>query len=210
MRKQKKVKKIILGLTGSFGSGKSSVARMFRARDGYIVDADKIAHKLLRPGSAVYKRLVKAFGREIARGNGPIDRKKLAAAAFKDIAGARKLNSITHPEIIRRIREEIRRCAGKVVILDAPLLIEAGLGNLADKVIVVKAGTREQLARLKKRSGLEKQEVLRRLKCQASLRRKIRLADFVIDNSGTLGNTRKQVEAVCEKLNLKRRQVWKS
>lgn len=132
-----------------------------------------------------------------------IDRKKLAQIVFKNKTLLRELNRITHPKIIRTIKKEVKRIKRGLVVIDAPLLIEAGLANFVDKIIVVNIGKERQIERLLKKTSLSKAEILQRLKLQLPLRNKIRWADFVIDNNGTIDKTRRQVEKI-------RRRLWKN
>ncbi|MFH1397709.1 MAG: dephospho-CoA kinase [Candidatus Omnitrophota bacterium] len=197
-------KKIILGITGSLASGKSTVAKMFQLYGAAVIDADKIGHSLLKPGSRVYQKILRNFREGILRRNNSIDRARLADLVFKDEEKLKMLNRIMHPEIIRAIKAKINSSRPGVLILDAPLLIESGLQDLADKLIVVKSIRVKQLKRLSKRkTPLSNKQALRIIKAQIPLKDKIRLADFVIDNNGTLSQTRKQVEQI-------RRLLWRS
>ena len=195
-------KKVVIGLTGSFGSGKTTVARIFKAGGWRVIDADKIAHRLIRPGSKIYKKIVKVFGVGILFKDRSIDRNRLGQLAFKERRSVNKLNEIIHPEAKRIISRQLRS-GNKPTILDAPLLIESGLNKLVDILVVVKLNRREQMKRLLKRTSLSKSGILKRIKFQSPLRDKLRLADFVIDNSGTLEKTREQVEVI-------RRKLWKN
>jgi dephospho-CoA kinase len=202
----------IIGLTGGFGTGKSTVAAFFRKRGAVVIDADALAHETLLkkvtrlPGHQItcYKRIVKVFGNRILNKNREIDRKKLAAIVFADKKLLNKLNGIVHPHVIRRMKGEVKkiRRADKnaVVVLDIPLLIEAGLEGLADKIVVVKAGLRQQLERCRKSLGLSEAKALARIKAQMPLRKKIRLADFVIDNSGSKERTKGEVRRIWERI----------
>jgi dephospho-CoA kinase len=198
-----KRQKLVIGLTGSFGSGKTTVAGMFRAARAQVIDADKIAHGLLKPGAPTYARIVRAFGTRILRKNKEIDRSALARVVFGNKVLLRRLDGIIHPEVIRRIRKEIKESRRKVIVLDVPLLIEAGVAKLTDAVVVVCASRRAQLKRLTKKTGLSRTDILRRIKAQMSLANKVRMADFVIDNNGSINQTKKQVYAI-------RRKLWKS
>jgi dephospho-CoA kinase len=203
-------KKIVLGVTGSFGSGKSTVAGIFRSYGAKIIDADKIAHCCIVSGTKTYKRICKAFGKDILKKNRTIDRTKLARIIFAHKDSLKKLNKIIHPEVIRIIRNKIKKSlpAGrqgraKIIVLDAPLLLEAGLRRMVDKLIVVKIKRAEQLKRTQRRFSFSREDILKRIKRQMPLPLKIRLADFVIDNSGTIGETKRQVEEI-------RRVLWKN
>jgi len=192
MLKQKK-NKLIIGITGCIGSGKSTVARMFKAKDCQLIDADKLAHRLLATGSFVYKKIVANFGKSILRRNNSIDRAKLAKIAFVDKKALAKLNRIVHQAVIAEIKRRIKNSDKKIVILDAALIIETGLRKMFDKLVVVTARREQQILRSQKRLALSRAEIVRRMKYQISQNEKLRLADFIIDNSGALSKTRKQI-----------------
>jgi dephospho-CoA kinase len=189
-------RRFVIGITGSFGSGKTTVARMFKRRGVGIIDADKIAHSLLKPGQEVYRRLVSVFGAGILTRDRRIDNRRLAGIVFNDTKALKKLNRITHPVIIQRIKDRVRKSTCRTFILDAPLLIEAGLAPTADAIIVVKATRANQMRRVRSRDSLSDREILQRIRHQIPLNRKIRLADFVIDNNGTMNETKEQVEQI--------------
>jgi dephospho-CoA kinase len=202
MRRQRQNRKrLILGLTGTFGSGKSTVARMLKSDRNKIIDADKIAHRVLGQAD-VYKKITGIFGREVIE-NDSIDRSRLGGSVFCSKRLLGKLQEIVHPKIIRIIKEEIKDYPDKDIILDAPLLIEVGLERLADKVLVVKISREEQVRRLIRKTNLCRKDILRRINAQIPLSTKVRMADFVIDNSGTLKETKEQVGKI-------RRLLWKS
>jgi len=175
------------------GSGKSTVAGMFKTNNCLLIDADKMAHGLLGRHSPVYGKLVKVFGRGILAGGRRIDRKRLADKAFSGKADVKRLNGIIHKALISLIKHRIKDTRKEAIILDAALLIEAGLAGLADKLVVVTAPKDKRIARSMKRLALTRQEVCRRMKYQISQGEKTRLADFIIDNSGNIVKTRKQV-----------------
>ncbi|MDD5155247.1 MAG: dephospho-CoA kinase [Candidatus Omnitrophica bacterium] len=196
-------KKIVLGLTGSFGSGKTTVSGILRSWGARVIDADKIARDLLIPQSRIYKKTIRVFGADILKSNGAIDRRKLGAAVFADKNLLHKLNTIIHPEVIRIIKRKVRSYRRGIIVLDAPLLIEAGLSKAVDKVIVVRIGRRQQIKRLMSKTSLDKKGILKRINAQMAQNQKVRLADFIIDNSGTIKQTKKQVQAI-------RRMLWKN
>lgn len=194
MRRQKgSKKKFILGLTGTFGSGKSTCAGFFRGLGALVLDADKIAHKCIRLNKPAYKKIIRLFGGEILKKNGSIDRKKLARIVFNDTRLLARLNNIVHPEVIRDIKSEINSSKAKVIVLDVPLLIESGLTRIADKLAVVKIPRKTQIERIQNKTSLGRSDILSRIRCQLPQSAKIGLADFIIDNAGSRVRTKKQV-----------------
>ena len=191
---------LTIGLTGSFGTGKTTVARMFQKCGAKVLDADKIAHDLMGRHSRSFKKILRSFGPEILT-HGQINRKKLGKAVFRDERLLKRLTAILHPEVILEIKKNIAHARKNkpVIVIDAPLLIEAGIHRFSDILIVVKADRSQQLLRLKKR-GIPRAEALRRIKVQMPLAAKIRMADIVIDNRGNLNQTKKQVEEIWQRL----------
>jgi dephospho-CoA kinase len=203
MPRPRKDNKIIIGLTGSFGSGKSTVAGIFAAYGARVIDADKIARAAVRPGSKVYKKIVSSFGSRVLAEGKAIDRRKLAGLVFNDPKQLKRLNAIIHPEVIRIIKAKINSIKKGVLVLDAPLLLEANLKRMLDCLVVVKISRDKQFSRLVKRRSLKRADILKRIKSQISQKMKLRFADFIINNSGSLANTRKQVAQI-------RRKLWKN
>jgi dephospho-CoA kinase len=202
MPKPKK-SKFVLGITGNIACGKSTVAGMFKNKDCLLIDADKLAHGLFSTGSNVYKKLKRYFGPKIFKKNNCLAREKLAKIVFADKTALVKLNRIVHPELIRRIKRCIRNTDKKIIILDAALIVEAGLTKLVDKLVVVTARRQQQILRSQKSLGLAKKQVILRMQSQISQKAKSHFADFIIDNSGQLSKTQKQVVKI-------RRLLWKS
>ena len=192
--------KIVVGLTGSFGSGKSTVAGIFKSCGAQVIDADKLAHECIKPGTTVYKKLIRSFGRGILNSKAEVDRSKLSKIVFSDCASLKKLNNIIHPEVIKLIKNKIKTVPSGLIVLDVPLLIESGLNDLADKLIVVKAPLYKQVKRIQAGKKISRRDILERIKCQIPLREKLRLADFIIDNSATFEKTKKQVMSIWEEM----------
>lgn len=194
-------KKIILGVTGGLGSGKSTVAVFFKTFGAEVIDADKLSHRCIAPGGKCYSKAIKAFGAKILGRGKIIDRVKLGGIVFgnnKELL--KKLNNIIHPEVFKEIKSRIKKSKSQVIVLDVPLLVESGFINLADKLIVVKVKRDVQIKRVKMKTSLTKPDILRRISSQIPLRAKARLADFVIDNSGTIIKTKKQAEDIWRSL----------
>lgn len=195
---------IIIGITGSFGTGKSAVADEFKGFGAIVLDADKIAHQALTPGAGPYKKVLRIFGKNILGQGGKINRRLLGKIVFPDKPLLQRLCAVIHPYVIKKIKEDIReikrRRRDSVVVLDIPLLIEADLLNLVDRLIVVKAKRDIQIERAVKKTGLSKKEVSDRIRAQMPIREKIRYADFIIDNSGTKEQTRRKVKTIWEKI----------
>ena len=188
----------IIGLTGGFGTGKSFVTSILKKYFGAkVFDADKIAHDLIKKGRPSYQKIIAPFGKDILNSRRIIDRKKLARIVFDDKALLKRLNGIIHPEVIKFIKTKIARAKeDDLIVIDAPLLVEARLHRIADKLIVVRSSRKNQLARCVKKYRMKKKDILRRIECQVPLKDKIRLSDFVIDNNGTKADTVKQVRKV--------------
>jgi dephospho-CoA kinase len=195
--------KFVLGITGGIGCGKSTVAGMFKTKNCLLIDADCLGHDLISRGTGAYREILKSFGRGILKPDDSIDRLKLSKIAFTDQKALGKLNRIVHPELIRKIRRCIRNSKRRIIILDAALIVEAGLTRMVDKLVAVTAKRQQQILRSQKSLGLAKRQIILRMKSQISQRAKSRFADFIIDNSGSVSKTAKQVSKI-------RRQLWKS
>lgn len=189
-------KVFVIGLAGGIGSGKSTVARAFARLGAEVLDADAMVHDLLcRP--TVIRKVTRRFGEDVLDAHGRVDRKKLGAAAFASGKGIRDLERLLHPAVIRRTRgriAELRRTKGThVVVIDAPLLFEAGLDRLCDEVIFVDASKVERLKRLRKTQGWSRTHFETREKHQKDLDYKRKNADTVMRNGGALRTTHAQV-----------------
>jgi len=197
----------IIGLTGSLGSGKSTVAGFFEKLGCTVIDADVLAREVIQPGTEGYRQVVKHFGTEILNADGTIDRHRLAGIVFVKPEELKALNEIVHPRVLALQKERISRC-GKddIVILNIPLLFESKLEDTMDAVIVVTVTEDERFRRLLPLKRWSREEIQRRLNVQMPQETKIKKADFVIDNNTSLENTEKQVKdilAVVRNKNLK-------
>jgi dephospho-CoA kinase len=193
---------MILGLTGSVGGGKSTVARMLQELGGAVViDADAITRQLQAPGGEAFAEIVRAFGPEIVASDGTIDRARLGSLVFSDGEKLKVLNSIVHP----KVRAEELRLLGEnrdrpLVVLMVPLLFENKMQGLAGKTLVVTLDEATRRKRLRERDGLSDEKIARRLAAQMPDAEKAKMADYVVDNSGTLNDTREQVLKVVQEL----------
>jgi len=195
---------IIAGLTGGIASGKSTVSRFFSEAGALIIDADKISREVVSKGTTGYDEILSFFGRTILLPDGEIDRKRLGEIIFNDPEKKAHLDSIVHPRVFERSAEMIAQIAthtpDAVVILDIPLLLEAGMGSDLAEVIVVYVPQITQLERLMKRDGIDKQSAMARIRSQIPIEEKRKRATVVIDNSHTLSDCRRQALAVFNRL----------
>ena len=188
----------VLGLTGGIGSGKSKVAQMFAQLGAVVVDADQLAREIVEPGQPALQEIEATFGADVLLPDGRLDRPKLAGVIFAHPAERAKLDAITHRRIRARMEEEIkaRRSGPGVLIVDIPLLYENDRINTVEKVIVVWVDAQTQLRRMSQRDGISAEAARQRIGAQMPLDAKRARADHVIDNSGGLEDTRRQVEAI--------------
>jgi dephospho-CoA kinase len=193
-----------VGLTGGIATGKSTVGAMFVELGCHLIDSDKITHELLEPGQEVHAAVVQEFGRGIVRSDQSIDRRLLGDLVFKDPQARAKLNSLIHPVVIQRQQEWLKDVetgdTNAVAIVDAALMIEVGTYKNYDKVIVVTCSPDVQRERLRTRSGLTDEQIDARIRSQMPMEEKVKHADFVIDNSGSMDITRQQVRQVFDRL----------
>ncbi len=195
----------LVGLTGGIASGKSTVSSMLQKKGAYIIDADRIGHEIMKKGKEGYSLLVEEFGEGIVGDDGEIERSKLAALVFGDPQRVKRLNEITHPLITMEILKRIKRCRSAkgsrhVAVLDAALLLEAGGRDLVDMVVVVAAPEEVQIKRLKNDRGMKEEDSHRRIAAQSSLEEKVKMADWIIKNDGSLEELEDQVEALWEEI----------
>ena len=193
---------IVIGLTGSIATGKSTVASMFMDLGIPVIDADRIAREVVEPGEEAYKKVVEAFGEEILLEDRSLNRPKLGRIVFSDEEKRNQLNSIVHPAIRKRMlekRDAYLKKGERCVVLDIPLLFESKLEHFVDKIIVVYVDENVQLKRLLERNQLTKEEALQRIRSQMPVKDKLELADAAIDNNGTIEHSFKQLKEILQK-----------
>jgi dephospho-CoA kinase len=178
---------ILIGLTGSVATGKSTVAKMFKKCGAIVIDADELAREVVQPGKPAWREIVRTFGRRILNLDRTIDRHALGAIVFHDKKKLRHLERIIHPRVareqIRLTKQAAKNDPKAVVIYDVPLLFEAGIDKRVDKTVVVAATRETQIMRLKNRNGLTRAEALRRIRSQMPLAMKRLRADYILDGT---------------------------
>lgn len=184
----------LIGLTGNIACGKSAVAKMLAELGAEVIDADRLVHQLMEPGTESWQAILRRFGPSIQRPNGTIDRKTLGEIVFRDAAALADLEAILHPATRRLTEEMIAASSRPVAVLEAIKLIEAGWHQHVDSVWVVVCPRERQIERLTRDRGLSRAEAELRVDVQAPVSEKLEHADVVIDNGGTLEDTRRQVE----------------
>lgn len=198
---------MMLGLTGGIATGKSTVSEMLRERGSVLVDADQVARVVVEPGTEGLNKVVERFGKEVLRPDGRLNREALGKLIFTDPTARTDLNHLLHPLIMNEMKRQteiaFQHNPHTIVIWDVPLLFEEKLTHFVEKVIVVYVPEEIQLQRLMKRNSLTEAEAKQRMSAQWSIEEKKKLADFVIDNSGTLEMTERQVDQLWNYLTLK-------
>lgn len=191
---------MIVGLTGGISTGKTTVTEMLRELGAYVIDADVWARKVVEPGSIGFNQIVHAFGADILESDGTLSRPKLGQKIFHDKAARELLNDITHPLVREGMKNETRvylqSRPDEPVVWDVPLLFEGETRNLVDKTILVYVDESIQCKRLMARNRYSEPEARARITSQMPIEQKKQLADYVIDNRGTLDETREQVQTV--------------
>ncbi len=186
---------IVIGVTGNIACGKSTVAELLGQLGARVIDADEVVHELMAPGSEVWREIVAEFGHGILKPDAEIDRAALGAVVFGDPAALARLERIVHPAVIATVNGLIATSRADVVAVEAVKLVESGMSRGYDSVWVVTCTREQQLMRLMSERGLTREEAEARLQAQPPLEAKLRLADVVIDNSGSLEDTWQQVKA---------------
>jgi dephospho-CoA kinase len=194
----------IIGLTGGIASGKSTVSAMLAELGAYIVDADRLARRVVETGKPAWQEIVDWLGQGVLLDDGALDRGKLGAVVFADAAARKRLEAITHPRIRSEMCGQVAAAAEQgfgVAVLDVPLLFETGWDKMANETWVVAVDAATQLERLMRRDGLTRGDAKARIAAQMALAEKVRLADVVIDNSKDVESTRRQVQIAWQRLN---------
>ncbi|MCP3030543.1 dephospho-CoA kinase [Halobacillus sp. A1] len=190
---------LVIGLTGSIATGKSTISKMIKSFQIPVVDADIISREVVEIGKPAYLKIVEVFGEGVLNEDGTLNRKSLGNIVFKDKDKRGQLNGIVHPEVRKemvRQRDEYLNNGERAVVLDIPLLFESKLNSYADRTLVVYVDEDTQLKRLMDRDGSSEEEANYRINSQISIKEKAHLADAVIDNSGTLESSRTQLQEV--------------
>jgi len=193
----------VFGLTGNIGSGKSAVAAMLREAGIPVLDADRISREVTAPGGRAYDAVVRAFGRRILRQDGTIDRKRLGEIVFADPRLREQLEAITHPAILEAMKEAIaglEREGHRAAVVEATLIHESGRKGLFEAVISVACDGETAISRLAARDGMSRNDAEARLRAQMDPERKAGASDYVVDNSGSMEETRRQVVALVQVL----------
>lgn len=196
---------MIIGLTGSIASGKSTVAKMIQSYGLPIVDADQVARQVVEPGSPTLQKIAKVFGQEVIAEDGTMDRAKVGSIIFHDKEMRQKLNAIIHPAIreeMLRQRDEYTSYGEKNIFMDIPLLFESKLEHFVEKIIVVSVTEDVQLERLMARNGLSEEEAKARIATQIPVKEKEALAHGVIHNNGSLEDTAIQLQNILYEWNV--------
>ncbi len=194
----------IIGLTGGIATGKSTVARMLAEKGAHIIDADRLAREVVEPDQPAWQEIVDWLGESILLQDRSIDREKLAALVFSDEQMRLKLNSIVHPHVGARLlamTDKIREDHPDTILVhDVPLLVEAGMCGMVEIVLLVYAPPQVQIERQQKRDGISASAAEARLRAQMPMEEKIKHAHIIIDNSGKLAATARQIEEAWPRL----------
>lgn len=197
---------LVIGLTGGIASGKSTVSKMFKDNDIPVIDTDTIAKKLVDHDSEVIERIVETFGEEVLTPSRTINRNKLAKIIFSSKDQRARLNAIVHPKVEEHTLHEIEYYTDEgeeIIVIDVPLLFEAGFDALCDYTLVVYSKQKDQVSRLMSRENIDEAYAKQKIKAQMPLSKKREMADFTIDNSQSILQTRKCFEKVLKKIKAK-------
>jgi dephospho-CoA kinase len=186
----------VIGITGNIACGKSLVTDHLANLGAFTLDADRVAHELMRSGTATFTRIVERFGSTVVGEDGELDRRRLGRIVFNDPAALKDLDAITHPAVVHEILRRIESSGAEVAVIDAIKLYESGLGDECDETWAVICDPAVQIERLMQRNGIDETEARRRIDAQPRQRDKAERADRVIDNSGTRETTLRRVDQI--------------
>jgi dephospho-CoA kinase len=193
----------LIGLTGGIASGKTTAAAILRRLGAAVIDADELSREVVRPGQEAWKEIVGAFGSLVLQQDKTLDRKKLRSIVFDDPAARKKLEAIIHPKVRALAEKKIREleaAGNEIIVYEVPLLFEGQLQRWVRPVIMIACDIATQKQRLKERDGLTDEKAQQHLDAQMSLEEKRRLADYVVENNGSLNDLERQVKAVLERI----------
>lgn len=197
-------KMITIGVTGIMGSGKTLVSGMFGGLGAEVIDADGIVHDILGSGGKIPERLAGVFGEDVLDASGAVDRKKLSEKVFRrDVGGVKKLNDIIHPEVVNVIEKRLASARARGVqaaVIDAPLLIEAGLDKKVDFIVCVRSSRGKAVERLVREGRAGPEDFRNRMRFQMAASEKEERADFIIDNNGSVRETESQAGKIWESI----------
>lgn len=195
---------LIVGLTGSIATGKSLVSGYLRQLGAYIIDWDVIARQICEPGLPAWNDIVNCFGKDILQQDQKIDRAKLGKIVFTDEAKRLKLDNFTHPRATEEAQRREKAIAeaepDAVIVHDVPLLFEVGIDKMVDKTVVVYITEENQVKRLMARDGISEEDARNRIRSQMPVAEKVKRADYVVDNNGSMEETKRQVQELYSKL----------
>lgn len=200
------IEKMIIGLTGSIASGKSTVSQLLKDKGYAIIDADIVARLVVEPGSNTLKEITNQFGSEVLHADGTLNREALGTMIFHNPVKRKQLNELMHPAIRNEMikqRDELKNEGLETIIMDIPLLFESRLQHFVEKILVVSVSEEIQLERLIKRNSLSKEEAEIRIKSQLPVSEKEKGADAVIYNNGSIEESKIQLERILKEWNLK-------
>ena len=194
---------MLIGLTGGIASGKSGISSLLKSRGAFIIDADKIARDVVEPHKKAWEEIVRVWGEDVLLSDLRINRSRLGSLVFGNKEELARLNNITHPEIIREIKERaLENKDAPIVVVDAPLLIEAGLSSLVEEIWLVSIERENQIKRLIARDNISEKEAVKRIDSQMPLEEKKKYAHIIIDNNGSRADTEKFVDGLLQRYNL--------
>jgi dephospho-CoA kinase len=194
---------IKLGLTGGIATGKSTVSQMFKDKQIPVIDTDQIARDLFEKDTDTYHQIIDVFGEDVLHTDQTINRKKLASIIFPNPQKRKKLNQIVHPKVREIVEEEIQKhmaLGTKIIVIDVPLLFETNYDEIVDKTIVVYTTKKEQIRRLMMRDNIDKEYAQMKINAQMSLTEKVDRADYVVNNSYSILNTKKDFNKILKDL----------